>query len=176
MAGQEWRGRNSYLRDFKKAPDGSYVYTGEVWHADNTVRRRLLLKLWVLQAEMQPAAVLPGFVTTAGLLNSFYVILPYVFWVISVFYLAYTLGNMTFGGNPLRDYIYKKSVLRYKPCAAAAFVGAALTAFGMLVFLVRGGTGEGVAVCFACCAVQAVMSFLAGRFGAAGIWSREKNG
>ena len=172
MAGQNKRGRKSYLRDFEKAADGSYVYKGETWHADSTLRRQLLIKLWILQAVMLLAVLLPGFVTTAGLLNSFYVILPYVFWVISAFYLVYILGNMTFGGNPLRDYVYKRSVVYYKPCAMAAFTGAFLTALGMFVFLVRGGSGEGVAVCFVCCTAQSAASVLARRCEILDIWSK----
>ena len=172
MAGQGKRGRKSYLRDFEKAADGSYVYKGETWRADSTLRRQLLIKLWALQAVMLLAVLLPGFVTTAGLLNSFYVILPYVFWVISAFYLAYMLGNMTFGGNPLRDYVYKRSVVSYKPCAMAAFAGAFLTALGMSVFLVRGGSGEGVAVCFACCAAQMIASVLIKKCEILNIWNK----
>lgn len=173
MAGENRRDRRSYLRDFKKAPDGSYVYTGDTWRADKTLRRQLLIKLWALQAVMLSAAVLPGFVTTAGLLNSFYVILPYVFWIISDFYLAYTLGNMTFGGNPLRDYTYKRSVARYQPCVMASLIGALLTALGMVVFLVRGGTGEGVAVCLVCCAIQIILSVLAKKCEILNVWSKD---
>lgn len=172
MAGQNKRGRKSYLRDFEKAPDGSYVYKGETWRADSTLRRQLLIKLWALQAVMLLAVLLPGFVTTAGLLNSFYVILPYVFWVISDFYLAYMLGNMTFGGNPLRDYVYKRSVVYYKPCAMTAFAGALCTALGMSVFLVRGGIGEGAAVCFVCCAAQMAASFLIKKCEILNIWNK----
>lgn len=173
MAGENKRDRRGYLRDFEKAPDGSYVYKGETWRADDPLRRRLLIKLWTLQAVMLLAAILPGFVTTAGLLNSFYVILPYVFWIISDLYLAYTLGNMTFGGNPLRDYVYKRSVVCYAPCAMASLAGAVLTALGLLVFLVRGGTGEGVAVCFICCAAQIAASVLVKRCGVSDIWYKE---
>ncbi|MCM1038755.1 MAG: hypothetical protein NC434_05475 [Ruminococcus sp.] len=174
MAGESKRERRGYLRDFEKKADGGYVYTGPTWRAENAARRRLLIRLWVLQAVMLSAALLPGFVTTAGLLNSFYVILPYVLWALSDIYLAYMLGNMTFGGNPLRDYVYKSSVARYTPWAMAALVGAALTAAGMLVFLIRGGSGEGVALCFVCSAVQIVSSVLINRCRVADIWDKEK--
>ena len=114
MAAQKKRGKGSYLNDFEKSQDGGYVYAGKTWHADAAARRRILVKLWALQVCMLLAAFLPGFVTTAGLLNTFYVIIPYVFWLISDFALAYTLGNVTFGGNPLRDYIYERSVKQYR--------------------------------------------------------------
>ncbi len=164
--------RRSYLRDFVRDQDGSYVYTGKTWHADPALRRRMLLKLWALQAAMLLAVLLPGFVTTAGLQNTFYVIIPYVFWLMSDLSLAYTLGSMTFGGNPLRDYVYQRSVPRYPFLTALALAGAALTALGLLVFLLRDGGGEGAAVCFICCAVQIAASVMAGRCKVDDLWQR----
>lgn len=167
---REKKERKSYLRDFQKKADGSYVYTGKMWRADETARRRLLIKLWALQIVMLSAAVLPGFVTTAGLLNTFYVIIPYVFWLISDFVLAYTLGSMTLGGNPLRNYIYERSVLKYSLRAFLPLIGAAVTAVTLLIFLLRGGKGEGKIVCFICCIIQMIASFFEGRSGVSDIW------
>lgn len=164
--------RRSYLRDFVRGQDGSYVYTGKTWYADPALRRRMLLKLWALQAAMLLAVLLPGFVTTAGLQNTFYVIIPYVFWLMSDLSLAYTLGSMTFGGNPLRDYVYQRSVPRYPFLTVLALAGAALTALGLFVFLLRDGGGEGAAVCFICCAVQIAASVMAGRCKVADLWQR----
>ena len=60
------KNRRSYLRDFVKNADGAYVYTGKMWHADPALRRRMLVKLWALQAGMLLSVILPGFVTTAA--------------------------------------------------------------------------------------------------------------
>lgn len=171
MAAQKKRRKNSYLNDFEKSQDGGYVYVGKTWHADPAVRQRILVELWALQACMLASALFPGFMTTAGLLNTFYVIIPYMFWLISDVVLACTLGNMTFGGNPLRDYIYKRSVAPYRFQTALPLVGAALTALALLIFLLRGGDGEGKAVCFACCGVQIAASFFAGRSKITDIWT-----
>lgn len=159
-----------YLRDFVRGSDGRYVYTGKTWYADPALRRRMLSKLWALQPGMLFAALLPGIRSTAGLLNTWYVILPYVFWLMSDFFLTYTLGTMTFGGNPLRDYVYERSAARYHFLAALPLAGAALTALGQSVFLLCGGSGEGAAVCFVCCAVQITASVLALRCRVAGVW------
>ena len=64
------KNKRSYLRDFVKNPDGSYVYTGKMWHADPARRRRMLIELWMLLAVMLLAVLIPGFVTTAGLQNT----------------------------------------------------------------------------------------------------------
>lgn len=170
MAGQKKRDKRDYLHGFEKSSDGSYVYTGKTWHADPILRRRLLVKLWALQAVMLFAVILPGFVTTAGLLNTFYVIIPYVFWLISDFVLAYTLGSMTFGGNPLKDYIYQRSVMPYTSRTVFPLAGAVLTAFALIVFFMGGGNGQGGMVCIVCCVVQLAASFFAGRSGIADIW------
>lgn len=159
MARQKKWGKDGYLQNFEKSREGGYVYTGELWQADEVERCKILTRLWVLCAGQLLAAILPGFFTTAGFSGSFYVILPYVFWLISACYLAYLLGRMTFGGNPLRGYVYERSVARYIPCAGAASFGAALTALGLLLFFVRGGTGQGGALCLVCCLFQGI-SFL----------------
>jgi len=172
MASQKKWGRKGYLQDFKGSRREGYVYTGESWQAYEPVRRRLLAKLWGLQALMLAAVVLPGLMTTAGLQNTFYVILPYVFWLISVFYLAYMLGSMTFGGNPMRAYVYERTVARFIPCAAASFAGAALTALGLCFFLINGGEGQGAFLCFICCILQGICFFLIKRWDIAKIWTK----
>lgn len=171
MTEKKKRDKKHYLQDFQKNPDGSYVYTGKTWHADEAVRRRALVKLWALQAVMLFSVFLPGFMTTAGLLNTFYVIIPYVFWLISDFVLAYTLGSMTFGGNPLKNYIYENSVLKYPFCTVLPLAGAVMTAIALLIFLLRGGSGEGEIVCFICCGVQIAASFFAKRSNISDIWT-----
>ncbi len=172
MASQKKWGKNGYLQDFKGNRKDGYVYTGESWQAKEPERKRCLTKLWALQALMLFAVILPGLLTTAGLQNTFYVILPYVFWLISDFYLAYVLGSLTFGGNPMRNYVYERTVARLVPCAAAPFAGAALTALSLCVFLLRGGAGQGVLLCFICSFLQGFCFFLIKRADIASIWTK----
>ena len=171
MAGHRKRDKRGYLHDFEQNTNGSYVYTGVTWRADPVLRRRMLVRLWAMQAVMLLSVCLPGFLTTAGLLNTFYVIIPYVFWFISNIVLTYTLGSITLGGNPLRDYIYQRSVTQYALRTAFPLAGAALTAFSLAVFLIRGGSGEGVLLCFICCVIQIAASFTANRIRLIDIWT-----
>lgn len=172
MASQKKWGKNGYLQDFKGNREDGYVYTGESWQAKEPERKKLLAKLWGLQALMLAAVVLPGFMTTAGLQNTFYVILPYVFWLISDFYLAYVLGSLTFGGNPMRNYVYERTAARFTPCAAAPFTGAVLTALGLCVFLLKGGEGEGILLCLICCVLQGICFFLIKKADITKIWTK----
>lgn len=171
MAGQKKRDKREYLKNFEKSPGGSYVYTGMTWHADPALRHRMLVRLWALQAVMLISVILPGVVTTAGLLNTFYVIIPYVFWFLSDIVLTYTLGSITSGGNPMRDYIYQRSVTQYALRTGFPLAGAVMTALAMLAFFLRGGSGEGAGICFICCAVQIVVSVIAKRIRIMAIWT-----
>lgn len=172
MAGQKKWGKDGYLKNFEKSREGGYVYTGGLWQADNARRRTVLGKLWALCAGQLVAVLLPGFFTTAGFSGSFYVILPYALWLISSGYEAYLLGRITFGGNPMRGYVYERTISRYVPSAAAASVGAALTALGLLVFFLKGGTGQGGALCFACCLFQGIFFLFTKKLKMKKIWEK----
>lgn len=161
MAKQRKWGKNGYIRDFHRTADGGYEYEGKLMYADKEHLKRLYMKLTVIQALMLTAAIVPGFVTTAGLLNSFYVIIPYVLWVISVLVMTYKTVSMFFGGNPMRSYVYERSAAAYTPCAYVSLMGSAFTLLGMIVFLAREGTGDGAAVCIICCIVQIAASVFA---------------
>ncbi len=171
MAGQKKQDRRDYLKYFEKSSGGGYVYTGTTWQADPVLRRRMLVRLWALQGIMLISVILPGIVTTAGLLNTFYVIIPYVFWFLSDVVLTYTLGSITFGGNPMRDYIYRRSVAQYTFRNGFPLAGAAMTALAMVAFLLRGGNGKGAVLCFICCAVQITVSVSARRIRITDIWN-----
>lgn len=170
MTGQKKWGKNGYLQDFKGNREDGYVYTGAYWQADETARRRLLAKLWAGQLAGLAAVILPGLFTTAGLQNTFYVILPYVVWLICDCYLAYLLAALTFAGSPVRDYLFKRTVIRLHPWAVAPLAGALLTALGLMVFLLRGGQGQGSGICFACCALQGMSFFLIKKCDVKGPW------
>lgn len=172
MAKQKKWGKDGYLRNFEKNRQGGYDYTGEYWQADKVRRRQTLIRLWLLCAGQILAVILPGMFTTAGFSGTFYVILPYVLWLIGDGYFAYLLGSMTFGGNPMRDYVYERSVARFVPCAGAAAFGAGLTALGLLVFFLTGGTGQGGVLCFACCVFQGIAFFLIRKWKISEIWEK----
>ncbi len=170
MARQKKWGKNGYLQDFKGNREEGYVYTGAWWQAPEPLRKQLLAKLWAGQATGLLSVLVPGFFTTAGLQNTFYVILPYVFWLICDCYLTYLLGSLTFAGNPIRDYVFRRTAARFRPLAGAAFVGAVLTALGLSLFLLSGGGGKGAGICLAGCALQGMSSFLIIKCDIVGAW------
>lgn len=176
MAGQRKWGKNGYLKDFKGNRQEGYVYTGIFWQAPEPERRRLLSRLWALQGVGLVSAILPGLFTVKALQNTFYAIIPYVLWLIGSIYLTYLLGKMTFAGNPMRGYVYERSVEKFGPAAALVAVGALLTVLGVLLFLGRGGSGQGAGVCLLCGIVQGMSFFLIKKCRVAGVWKSISSG
>lgn len=158
MGRQRKWGKNGYIHDFHRTADGGYKYEGKYMYADRTLLKRLYMKLAIIQTVMIIAAIIPGFATTAGLQNSFYVIIPYVLWVIAAFIMTYKTVCIFLGGSRMRSYVYERSVSAYTPCAYISLAGAALTLIGLVVFILRGGTGDGAIVCILCCIVQILSS------------------
>jgi hypothetical protein len=161
MAKQKKRGKDGYLNDFHQAPNGAYIYTGPQWQAEPQARKALLTRLWLLQIGMLIAVLIPGVLDTPGLDNCVYVILPYLFSVAATCLLTYTLGRLTAAGNPMRGYVHERTVLCLPGRAVLPMVGAALTALGLVIYLLRSGAGEkgpAAVVCFVCCAAQFLFS------------------
>lgn len=172
MAAQKKWGKNGYLKDFKAGQEKGYVYTGVCWQAAEPERRRLFGRLWAFQSLSLFSSILPGLFTVEALLNTFYAIIPYVLWLIGDIYLTCLLGRMTLGGNPMRGYVYERSVARFAPFAAVPLAGALLTAAGVFLFVAKGGGREGAGMCLLCCALQGTGFFLIKKNRCAGIWQR----
>lgn len=75
----------------------------------------------------------------------------------------------------MRSYVYERSVASYTPCAYISLAGAALTLLGLIVFILRGGTGDGSAVCILCCIVQIVSSVTAVKSKVADCFTEREN-
>jgi hypothetical protein len=175
MAKQKKQGKNGYLNDFHQAPNGDYIYTGPQWQAEPQARKALLTRLWLLQIGILAAVLVPGVLDTPGLDNCAYVILPYLFSVAAICLLTYTLGRLTAAGNPIRGYVYERTVLPFQGRAVLPMVGAALTALGLAIDLFRNGAGEkgaAAVLCFGCCALQFLLSFYAKKTFRGSIWAK----
>lgn len=175
MAQQKKQGKRSYLNDFQKTADGSYVYTGDTWQADPARRKKGLIRLWALAVPLLAASVVPGCLEAPGLGNCAYVLLPYVFGLVSALYLAYVLIRLCAGGDPMRDYVYLQTVARMDGYAALPMVGGILSAVGLTVYLIRNGAGgqaPEAAACYACFALQAGLSWAIRACRISSIWTK----
>ncbi len=106
---KRWERRHAWMNDYEKDENGKYVYVGKtyIWEAP---RKATLGKLWLFSLLIFGAQIAAGLVPAVGMTVRPWVLLPYMFAVafsVSVLWGAYELTD---GGDPLRDYNYKKSV------------------------------------------------------------------
>ncbi len=143
-----------YLDDFKKAPGGDYVYTGQIFVI--SVPKHAAATLTALSAAAAAAVIGSGCVNAAGMNNSFYVIIPYILEVCVVFALCRQTAKLSFAGREIRAYI-KDSAEKYLPAAAVGLIAsAAISAAASGVFLILNGAGGKPLPCAVYLALKAV--------------------
>lgn len=132
-------GRRAYLKYFTPTPDG-YKYTGPVCRCQNTPRerKRLLWQQGGCCAVMAVMAVAAGCLPAPGTANCFYVLLPYL-WVLSAVILTcWAFGQLAGGGEPMRRYVYDRSLPKLPIRLGFTMVGAALALAGETLYLLTG--------------------------------------
>ncbi len=144
VAGQKKRrGRRSYLEDFKRTASGEYIYKGPChsYQEDGLSRQKALAVLWLLTIAMAASVVAGGCMPAAGLMDCWYVILPWGFSLVAVVSVVWLMGRLTAGGDPLRDYVYRATVLQSRLRGNLVFFLAAATLAGETVYLLGNGFG-----------------------------------
>lgn len=147
MAKKKREKPRSYLNDFKLNAAGKYEYFGNHYKWDNPdrSRRSMLTLAWSVIAACSAVTVASGCNTAAGMANTFYVILPYVAEVASLFSVVWGACRLTFGGEPLREYIYRETVPKLPLRSLLAAISALVGLVGSLIFiLLNGFEGQGL--------------------------------
>lgn len=111
--------RRSYLSDFKRTADGSYVYEGKHYRfcVPAKAQRGLRLRLALGCAAAAAAVIGSGCINAAGMSNTFYVILPFAAEVSALFALCWQTGRLLAAGERMRAYVFEP-VHRRLPLAA----------------------------------------------------------
>lgn len=144
----------AYLNDFHPTADGSFVYAGTSLHWDpiGISRAKALFLFWGLALVQAAAAVVCGCIPAPGMLNCFWVILPYIASVTALFLLIWALVRLTLSGDPLREYVHRATVQRFPVLTGACLASCALAGLAEAVYLlVYGAAGQ---------AMQAVLFLL----------------
>ena len=146
MAGEKKRqGRRAHLNDFYRDVAGNYVYTGTcyVCRAADGERAALLRRLWLLTAVMAAAVVAGGCISAPGMSRCFYVLLPYMIALVAAISCLWTIGELTGGGDPLRQYVHDATVLKLPGRAMVSAVAALACISGEIVSCaLNGADGE----------------------------------
>lgn len=129
--------RKSALEHFQVNAAGEYIYTGRYYsYRDQALpRRTLFFRLWVLGSLMTAAILACGCLPAPGMIDTFYVLLPFSVEIILAGCSLWALGQMSFGGDPMREYVYRDSVLKLPGRLLATAILAGVTICMELLFM-----------------------------------------
>jgi len=163
MADKKKKNRRAYLNDFKKNEAGEYEYQGVLYaFADSEeARKRAYTKLWLLLALTAAAVIGSGCVSGAGILNTFYVIIPYIGEISCLFALTHYHFKLLTKGDEVREYVYTKTHPRMAP-AAMLLAFFAIVGFAMsLLYSILSGFADGAVNTVVYLVLKAVSAALA---------------
>ena len=175
--------RRSVLDDFHRTATGEYIYTGAIYifEAGEEARQKYKKTLWLLTAPLIVLAVIGGFLRVPGMVHmngvpsAPYIMVPYTAELILVVLANWGMANMN--GKTLREYVYKRTVLRLPTVYTIAVISALIGLVGEIVFIAIHGTFgfTGLAVLY--CGlklVSASLNYFAMKVVKGGRWLRRK--
>ncbi len=135
------RGRREHLKDFYQDVTGKYVYGGTMYTCDlpKEQYKRLLGTLWLCGGGALAAQILAGCIPAAGMQEGFWVLPFYLGTIISCGMVCWALGELSAGGNPLREYVYAASVEKLPRRCEFGMVFSGLCLAGLTVKLLWSG-------------------------------------
>lgn len=144
--GKKRRGRRAHLNDFYRDVSGNYVYTGACYVCTAPQERSTLLRrLWLLTAVLAAAVVTGGCIAAPGVGRCAYVLLPYAAEVGLTGSVVWAMTRWQAREYPMREYVYKATVLALPGrCLAEAVLAAAGFAGEIVYLLVSGSGGRGL--------------------------------
>ncbi|MBR1811211.1 MAG: hypothetical protein IJ766_06145 [Clostridia bacterium] len=162
MASKNRPSRRTYLNDFKRDASGRYIYRGRYLAFDGAEKRRkrLLAKLCVLAFVSVLAVIGAGSLDTAGMDNTFYVLIPYMGEIAFTAALVWATVRLCISGEPLREYIYKATVDRLPKLGFALAISAAVTLICAGIYLTLNGFGGKAVLCVTYLLLQIVIIFV----------------
>ena len=143
--------KHSKLEYFQRNAAGEYIYTGKHMSYVSTEksRKRLLLELWGLGTAGMICLLVGGFLPLRSFRGCFYVLLPYMIALVAAISCLWTIGELTGGGEPLRQYVHDATVLKLPGRAMIAAVAAGLCILGQAIYcILHGGGAVGALIAF----------------------------
>ncbi|MBR6530385.1 MAG: hypothetical protein IKT43_03120 [Clostridia bacterium] len=134
---QKRTSRRAYLNDFRLTDDGTYSYEGVHYKREGSLTSTLLFSVGAAIA-----AIVSGLIPFEPMLNTFYVILPFLGEIICSVCLVWNVSRAVSHRETLREYIYKKSVVRVHPFCIALTVFSSLCVVTSVIFLTLYGVSN----------------------------------
>lgn len=160
---QGWKKRYSYLDDYKPGLDGKYVYYGRHYILTPESGSWKNFRLQTAGAAVIALALLivTGLLEAGSFWRMWYTNLTYGLKVIAAFLIIWKTLTLITEKYPVKQYIYKKSVPWYKPCAVIICATGFLAAAGALVCIVQNPEG----MILSGCILELVMNLMTGGLG-----------
>ena len=124
-----WKKRYSYLDDYKKGMDGTYVYYGRHYLFQGTDRGLKRYK-WILGlADLLLAGlyIVSGCMDGKAIWSMWYVILPFAAEAVAIFLLIWKSLTLIMEKQPVKAYLYKKSVPWFQPVSVILMIACLLS-------------------------------------------------
>ena len=139
-------GRRAYLNDFLPNEYGEYEYKGRSMHFSGTAQQYAqMIKLSVVAALLMAVlTIVPEFLPSVPASRFPVSAVLWLAQLVSMGLTVYSVWKMYWGREPLREYIYKKSVLRLPGQTAVCFGASALLAMELIIYMLIKGTGDNV--------------------------------
>lgn len=128
-------GRRAYLNDFKLQDNGEYIYKGTVYRFKGDWKQ-CRKTLWTLCAVLAVLVIAGGLLPSAGMMNAFYVILPYLGEAVTAALLIYAVYKLTKGDGNIREYIYVKTFERFREYFMMLFIFSVMCLIGEILCLI----------------------------------------
>ena len=141
--------RFDYLNDFVKNDSGTYVYNGSLYRLQGDKKDRsrvnIILKLTCLLS--LAFFIVSGCIDAGALWSAWYVVLLFGLEAISIFVMIWKSISFLFEKEPLKEYIYKKTVPWFRPCAFTLALVSLLSVIMTLIYLAVHGSGDRLTEC-----------------------------
>ena len=133
--------RKHYLNDFRQAVNGEYIYTGDHYSPEMEQSEFSRFRMTVIIAAFISAVLVlaAGMLPSAGSLNCFYVILPFLAVIICCFIKTVKTVRLFSSGFTVREYIYEKTVPAIPGWLLAECISSAATLTAEAVYLILNG-------------------------------------
>lgn len=137
--------RQDELKDFVKNAEGELVYTGRVrrYGAGNRLSFRAFMRTLLACCGVSAvSAAAAGSIRVPGMLNHWYVILPYAATLISSVLSLWGAVRTALNGAELREHVYRRTVELQRPRAGACIIFSAVTLASYCMHMVNNGPGD----------------------------------
>lgn len=131
--------RAAKASQFTRGAGGELVYTGRYYtfcSQEKEEYRRSMRTQYTLAAISALAVVAGGVIPVSSLLNTWYVILPYLFTLLGEVSVVWALCRMWHWGNPLREYVYDATVKQLPLRTMLTMILSMCTLCGQIAYVV----------------------------------------